>query len=43
MGRDVTNTFVELIQEFKNLSKMESIKLLDELRKTKQFLEDVWT
>uniref|UniRef100_A0A7M5WWS3 Uncharacterized protein n=2 Tax=Clytia hemisphaerica TaxID=252671 RepID=A0A7M5WWS3_9CNID len=43
MGRDVTNTFVELIGEYKELSKFESIKLLDTLRKTKQFLEDVWT
>lgn len=43
MGRDVTNLFVEMIEEYKNLSKMEAIKLLDELRKNKQFLEDVWT
>ena len=43
MGRDVTNTFLELIEEYKGLAKMEAIKLLDELRKNKQFLEDVWT
>lgn len=43
MGRDVTNLFVEMIEENKNVSKMEAIKMLDELRKTKQFLEDVWT
>ena len=43
MGRDVTNLFVEMFEEYKNLSKMEAIKLLDELRKNKQFLEDVWT
>lgn len=43
MGRDVTNLFVEMIEGYKNLSKMEAIKSLDELRKNKQFLEDVWT
>jgi len=43
MGRDVTNTFVELIEEYKEVTKVEAIKLLDKLRKDKQFLEDVWT
>lgn len=43
MGRDVTNTFIELIEEHQSLSKMDAFKLLDELRKKKQFLEDVWT
>lgn len=43
MGRDVTNTFVELIEEYKSLSKLDAIKLLNELRQNEQFLEDVWT
>jgi len=43
MGRDVTNTFVELIEEYKEVTKVDAIKLLDKLRKDKQFLEDVWT
>lgn len=43
MGRDVTNTFVELIEEYKQISKMDAITVLAELRNEKQFLEDVWT
>jgi len=43
MGRDVTNTFVELIEEYKNLSKPDAIAMMKEMQEKKQFLEDVWT
>jgi len=43
MGRDVTNLFVEIIEEHKSITKVEAIKLVNELREKKQFLEDVWT
>jgi len=43
MGRDVTNTFVQLIEEYRGVGKVEAVKVLNGLRDTKQFLEDVWT
>jgi len=43
MGRDVTNTFIDLICEYKEVEKVAAIEILGELRTKKQFLEDVWT
>ena len=44
MGRDVTNTVLQLIQDEHNLTdKMEAVKMLNTMRENKQFLEDVWT
>ena len=43
MGRDVTNLFIELIEQYKGIAKPDAIKIMAELREKKQFLEDVWT
>lgn len=43
MGRDVTNLFIELIEQYKGIAKPDAIKIMTELREKKQFLEDVWT
>ncbi|XP_065666396.1 methionine synthase reductase isoform X2 [Hydra vulgaris] len=43
MGRDVTNTFVDLIEEYKKVSKPDALKLLSTLRENKRFVEETWT
>ena len=43
MGRDVMNTFIELIQKRDDISKSEAIKVITKLRDNNQYLEDVWT